>query len=29
MIDGEGDYSATCDGHHYWNVYLDGQCPIE
>ncbi|KAE8341314.1 hypothetical protein BDV24DRAFT_163444 [Aspergillus arachidicola] len=23
-IDGESDYSATCDGHHYWNVYLDG-----
>ncbi|KAB8068038.1 pectin lyase D [Aspergillus leporis] len=23
-INGEGDYSATCDGHHYWNVYLDG-----
>nr|AAM23009.1 pectin lyase [Penicillium griseoroseum] len=23
-INGESDYSATCDGHHYWNVYLDG-----
>ncbi|KAJ5623065.1 pectin lyase D [Penicillium lividum] len=23
-IDGESDYSATCDGHHYWNIYLDG-----
>ncbi|KAJ5510508.1 Pectin lyase fold/virulence factor [Penicillium expansum] len=23
-IDGESEYSATCDGHHYWNVYLDG-----
>ncbi|PYH86178.1 pectin lyase pelD [Aspergillus uvarum CBS 121591] len=23
-IDGESDYSATCDNHHYWNVYLDG-----
>ncbi|KAJ5479052.1 hypothetical protein N7530_004561 [Penicillium desertorum] len=23
-IDGESDWSATCDGHHYWNVYLDG-----
>ncbi|KAH1743874.1 hypothetical protein KXV22_005417 [Aspergillus fumigatus] len=23
-IDGESDYSATCDNHHYWNIYLDG-----
>ncbi|CAG8025610.1 unnamed protein product [Penicillium salamii] len=23
-INGESDWSATCDGHHYWNVYLDG-----
>ncbi|THY57800.1 pecyin lyase 2 [Aureobasidium pullulans] len=23
-IDGSGDYSATCDGHQYWSVYLDG-----
>ncbi|KAK1141914.1 hypothetical protein N8T08_008427 [Aspergillus melleus] len=23
-INGESDYSATCDGHHYWNVYLTG-----
>ncbi|PYH42424.1 polysaccharide lyase family 1 protein [Aspergillus saccharolyticus JOP 1030-1] len=23
-IDGESEYSATCDNHHYWNVYLDG-----
>ncbi|KGO74627.1 Pectin lyase fold/virulence factor [Penicillium italicum] len=24
FINGESEYSATCDGHHYWNVYLDG-----
>ncbi|GES64695.1 pectin lyase A [Aspergillus terreus] len=23
-IDGETDYSATCDGYHYWGIYLDG-----
>ncbi|GKZ29781.1 hypothetical protein AbraIFM66950_006411 [Aspergillus brasiliensis] len=24
LIDGRSDYSATCNGHHYWGVYLDG-----
>ncbi|RDW78840.1 polysaccharide lyase family 1 protein [Aspergillus mulundensis] len=24
FINGESDYSATCDGYHYWGVYLDG-----
>nr|AFS18475.1 PL1 [Penicillium digitatum] len=24
FINGESEYSATCNGHHYWNVYLDG-----
>ena len=23
-FDGQTDYSATCDGHHYWAVYLTG-----
>ena len=23
-IDGSTSYSATCDGHHYWGIYLDG-----
>ncbi|KAI9928427.1 hypothetical protein ASPWEDRAFT_58732 [Aspergillus wentii DTO 134E9] len=23
-INGESDYSATCDGYHYWGIYLDG-----
>ncbi|KAK9771434.1 putative Pectin lyase-like protein [Seiridium cardinale] len=23
-IDGEVDYSATCDGYHYWALYFDG-----
>lgn len=23
-IDGVSDYSATCDGQHYWGIYLDG-----
>ncbi|KAF9884795.1 hypothetical protein FE257_001211 [Aspergillus nanangensis] len=23
-IDGESDWSATCDGYHYWGIYLDG-----
>lgn len=23
-IDGESDYSATCDGYHYWNLYFTG-----
>lgn len=23
-IDGETDYSATCDGYHYWALYFDG-----
>ncbi|KAL3476060.1 pectin lyase A [Aspergillus californicus] len=24
FIDGESDWSATCDGYHYWAIYLDG-----
>ncbi|KAL5003080.1 pectin lyase A [Aspergillus recurvatus] len=24
FINGESDYSATCDGYHYWGIYLDG-----
>ncbi|KAE8370951.1 pectin lyase 1 [Aspergillus caelatus] len=24
LIDGRTDYSATCNGYHYWGVYLDG-----
>ncbi|PYH48641.1 polysaccharide lyase family 1 protein [Aspergillus saccharolyticus JOP 1030-1] len=24
LIDGRSDYSATCNGHHYWGIYLDG-----
>ncbi|KAL4807872.1 pectin lyase fold/virulence factor [Aspergillus unguis] len=24
FLNGESDYSATCDGHHYWGIYLDG-----
>lgn len=24
-IDGKTDYSATCDGHHYWGLYLTGE----
>lgn len=23
-IDGDSEYSATCDGHQYWAIYLDG-----
>ncbi|RAL14480.1 polysaccharide lyase family 1 protein [Aspergillus homomorphus CBS 101889] len=23
-LDGETDYSATCDGYHYWGMYFDG-----
>lgn len=23
-IDGSSSYSATCDGYHYWGIYLDG-----
>ncbi len=23
-IDGSTSWSATCDGHHYWAIYLDG-----
>lgn len=23
-IDGVTSYSATCDGYHYWGIYLDG-----
>ncbi|CEJ58854.1 putative pectin lyase B [Penicillium brasilianum] len=24
FIDGTSTYSATCDGYHYWGIYLDG-----
>ncbi|KAK1141844.1 hypothetical protein N8T08_008356 [Aspergillus melleus] len=24
FINGESDWSATCDGYHYWAIYLDG-----
>jgi pectin lyase len=24
FIDGETSWSATCDGYHYWGIYLDG-----
>ncbi|KAL5343027.1 pectin lyase fold/virulence factor [Aspergillus crustosus] len=24
FIDGESSWSATCDGYHYWGIYLDG-----
>ncbi|PTU24655.1 hypothetical protein P175DRAFT_0520548 [Aspergillus ochraceoroseus IBT 24754] len=24
FINGESEYSATCDGYHYWGIYLDG-----
>lgn len=24
LIDGRSDWSATCNGHHYWGLYLDG-----
>ncbi|PLB49088.1 hypothetical protein P170DRAFT_383689 [Aspergillus steynii IBT 23096] len=24
FINGESDWSATCDGYHYWGIYLDG-----
>ncbi|QSZ28838.1 hypothetical protein DSL72_003343 [Monilinia vaccinii-corymbosi] len=24
FIDGRSDYSATCNGYHYWGIYLDG-----
>jgi pectin lyase len=23
-FDGESDWSATCDGYHYWTIYFDG-----
>lgn len=23
-IDGRSDWSATCNGYHYWGIYLDG-----
>lgn len=23
-FDGVSSYSATCDGYHYWGIYLDG-----
>ncbi|KAI0596526.1 pectate lyase a [Biscogniauxia sp. FL1348] len=27
-IDGSTSWSATCDGHHYWGVYLDGSSDL-
>ncbi|CAI7635290.1 unnamed protein product [Penicillium palitans] len=27
-IDGASTYSATCDGYHYWGVYLDGSSDL-
>ncbi|KAL4947383.1 pectin lyase A [Aspergillus filifer] len=28
FINGETDYSATCDGYHYWGIYLDGSSDL-
>ncbi|KAJ5325697.1 hypothetical protein N7541_011479 [Penicillium brevicompactum] len=28
FINGVSDYSATCDGYHYWGVYLDGSSDL-
>ncbi|CAG8897635.1 unnamed protein product [Penicillium egyptiacum] len=28
FIDGTSDYSATCNGYHYWGVYLDGSSDL-
>ncbi|KAL4940047.1 pectin lyase A [Aspergillus oleicola] len=28
FINGESDYSATCDGYHYWGIYLDGSSDL-
>ncbi|KAK3934537.1 putative pectin lyase [Diplogelasinospora grovesii] len=27
-IDGQTSWSATCDGHHYWGIYLDGSSDL-
>lgn len=27
-INGVSDYSATCDGYHYWGIYLDGSSDL-
>ncbi|PWY77614.1 pectin lyase A [Aspergillus eucalypticola CBS 122712] len=27
-IDGVSEYSATCDGYHYWAIYLDGDADL-
>lgn len=27
-IDGVTDYSATCDGYHYWGLYFDGSSDL-
>lgn len=27
-INGVTDYSATCDGYHYWGIYLDGSSDL-
>ncbi|KAJ5312788.1 hypothetical protein N7508_003618 [Penicillium antarcticum] len=28
FINGVTDYSATCDGYHYWGIYLDGSSDL-
>ncbi|KAJ5757729.1 uncharacterized protein N7511_006423 [Penicillium nucicola] len=28
FINGVSDYSATCDGYHYWGIYLDGSSDL-
>ncbi|KAJ6098808.1 hypothetical protein N7467_000343 [Penicillium canescens] len=28
FINGASDYSATCDGYHYWGIYLDGSSDL-
>jgi pectin lyase len=28
FIDGTSDYSATCNGYHYWGIYLDGSSDL-
>ncbi|CAG8906115.1 unnamed protein product [Penicillium nalgiovense] len=28
FIDGTSDWSATCDGHHYWGIYLTGSSDL-
>jgi pectin lyase len=27
-FDGSTSYSATCDGHHYWGIYLTGSSDL-